>query len=155
MSLKSHDFYMNLALEQAKEAEKNNEVPIGAIIVDGEGNVIASARNERLETNQTDAHAEMIAIKKANEVLGTWILDSCSIYVTIEPCPMCAGAIIQSRMRNLVYGATDPKAGSHVSVLSLFSGNFNHKVEVTSGIKEKECSEIITNFFRQLRNGKK
>ena len=150
---KNHEYYMGLALEQAKEAAKNNEVPIGAVIVH-DGEVIALSRNNRVETNKTASHAEMIVIEQANKVLKSWRLDTCTMYVTIEPCPMCAGTIIQSRMKNLVYGATDPKAGSHQSVVNLFDKTFNHKVNVTSGVMEKECSEILTNFFKNLRSNK-
>lgn len=151
---KNHEYFMKIALEQANEAALNNEVPIGAVIVK-DNQVIAMARNERVESNKTMAHAEMIAIQKANEILGSWRLDSCSIYVTIEPCPMCAGAIIQSRISKVVYGAKDPKAGSHISIVDLFNKKFNHKVEVENGILEKECSEIITNFFKKIRKEKK
>ena len=152
--ISNHEHFMRLALKQAEEASKNNEVPIGAVIVK-DNQVIAVARNERVETNKTMAHAEMIAIEKANEVLGSWRLDSCSIYVTIEPCPMCAGAIIQSRISNVIYGAKDPKAGSHISIVDLFNKKFNHRVEIINGILEKECSEIIRDFFRKIRKGKK
>jgi tRNA(adenine34) deaminase len=145
---------MNLALEQAAEASLNNEVPIGAIIIKDD-KVIAVARNERVETNKTTSHAEIIAIEKANKLLKSWRLDSCSIYVTIEPCPMCAGAIIQSRISNVIYGAKDPKAGSHTSIVQLFDKSFNHRVEVTSGILENECSEIISSFFQKIRKSKK
>ncbi|AIO18202.1 tRNA-specific adenosine deaminase [Candidatus Izimaplasma bacterium HR1] len=150
----SHEYYMNLALEQAAEASLNNEVPIGAIIIKDD-KVIAVARNERVETNKTTSHAEIIAIEKANKLLKSWRLDSCSIYVTIEPCPMCAGAIIQSRISNVIYGAKDPKAGSHTSIVQLFDKSFNHRVEVTSGILENECSEIISSFFQKIRKSKK
>ncbi len=150
---KNHDYYMSIALQQANEAALNNEVPIGAVIVKDD-QVIAVARNERVESNKTMAHAEMIAIEKANTILGSWRLDSCSIYVTIEPCPMCAGTIIQSRIGNVIYGAKDPKAGSHTSVVNLFEKSFNHKVNITSGIMEKECSEIISEFFRNIRRMK-
>jgi tRNA(adenine34) deaminase len=145
---------MGLALKQAEEAALMKEVPIGAVIVK-DNQVIAVARNERVESNKTTSHAEMIAIEKANKILGSWRLDSCSIYVTIEPCPMCAGTIIQSRISNVIYGAKDQKAGSHTSIVNLFDKNFNHKVNVTSGILENECSEIITNFFKNIRQEKK
>jgi len=146
----SHQKYMRIALEQAEEAYKHDEVPIGAVIVK-DGVVIAVARNEREEFNKAIAHAEILAIEKANKALGSWRLDSCSIYVTIEPCPMCAGAIIQSRIANLYYGASDPKSGSHQSIINLFDKPYNHKVNITSGILEKECGSIMTKFFRELR----
>lgn len=151
--LDTHKHFMSLALEQAKEAALNNEVPIGAVIVK-DGKVVAVARNERVETDKTTAHAEIIAIEKANKILGSWRLDSCSIYVTIEPCPMCAGAIIQSRISNVYYGAKDPKAGSHTSIVRLFEKPFNHKVNVIGGIFEKECREIISSFFKKIRKSK-
>ena len=151
---KSHDYYMGLALEQAQEALLYDEVPIGAIIIK-DGEIIAVARNEREETNKATSHAEIIAIEKANEKLKSWRLDTCTMYVTIEPCPMCAGAIIQSRIQNVIYGAKDLKAGSHESIVRLFDKSFNHKVNIIGGIMEKECSEILTNFFRNLRSKKK
>ena len=145
---------MGIALEQAKEAALHDEVPIGAIIVK-DGEVIALSRNERVETNKTTSHAEIIAIEKANIALNSWRLDTCSMYVTIEPCPMCAGTIIQSRIEKLVYGADDPKAGSHKSIVRLFDKSFNHKVEIVEGILKEECSEIVTSFFRKIRSKKK
>jgi tRNA(adenine34) deaminase len=141
---------MRLALEQAQEAYDNGEVPIGAIIVCND-NIVAVARNEREESNQTIAHAEVLAIQKANEKLGSWRLDSCTMYVTIEPCPMCAGSIIQSRLKEVYYGATDQKAGSHKSITNLFDQPYNHQVNVIGGILEKECREIMTSFFQKLR----
>lgn len=149
-----HEHFMRIALKQAEEAATHNEVPIGAVIVKDD-QVIAVARNERVESNKTMSHAEMIAIEKANKVLGSWRLDTCSIYVTIEPCPMCAGAIIQSRISNVIYGARDSKAGSHESVVSLFDKKFNHRVNVQSGVLEEECSNIISDFFKKLRQSKK
>ena len=148
--MKSHNYYMSLALNQAKEAYEQGEVPIGAVIVH-EGKVIAVARNEREELNQAIAHAEVLAIQKANKVLNSWRLDTCTMYVTIEPCPMCAGSIIQSRIKNIYYGAKDQKSGSHTSVINLFDQPFNHQVNVHGGILEKECSEIMTSFFQKLR----
>lgn len=151
---KSHEYYMRIALEQAQEALLNNEVPIGAIIVN-DGEIIAVARNEREETNKATSHAEIIAIEKANSKLKSWRLDTCTMYVTIEPCPMCAGAIIQSRMKTVIYGAKDLKAGSHESIVRLFDKPFNHKVEIISGVLQAECSQILTNFFKELRSKKK
>ncbi len=148
----NHKKYMKMALKQAKKALKKKEVPIGAIIV-RDGKVIAKTHNLREKTNRTTAHAEILAIEKANKVLKSWRLDSCILYVTVEPCPMCAGAIIQSRISHVVYGAKDLKAGSHESVVDLFDKPFNHSVQVTSGIMEEECSEIITGFFKKLRKG--
>ena len=133
-----------------KSAFKKNEVPIGAVIV-RDNKVIAKAHNLRVKNNLTTSHAEILAIEKANKKLKSWRLDSCTLYVTIEPCPMCAGAIIQSRMKEVVYGARDLKAGAHASVLNLFELPFNHKVNVQFGVLEEECSNIISNFFKKLR----
>ncbi len=144
---------MNKALELAKEAYVNNEVPVGAIIVKDD-QIIAVAHNEREETNDATAHAELLAIKRANQKLDSWRLDSCTMYVTMEPCPMCAGAIIQSRIKELVYGASDPKSGSHHSIVELFDKPFNHKVKISNGILKEECGEILTKFFQEVRKNK-
>ena len=141
---------MGLALEEARKAYSELEVPIGAIIV-CDGEVIARAHNTREATNQAVNHAEIIAIKQANEKLNSWRLDRCTLYVTIEPCPMCAGAIIQSRIKRVVYGASDYKAGAHQSKLNMFDIEFNHKVEVENGILEKESQQLMKNFFKDLR----
>jgi len=146
----THEDYMRLALLEAEKARKAGEVPVGAVIVK-DGLVIAKTHNLREVKNSALAHAEILAINKANEVLNSWRLDSCSMYVTIEPCPMCAGAIIQSRIKEVFYGAKDYKSGSHESIVDLFDKPFNHKVHVTSGILEKECAEIMSGFFRELR----
>lgn len=147
----NHEQYMKIALEEAQKAFDKNEVPIGAIIVKN-GKVIARAHNTREQDQSSLAHAEILAIQRANETLQSWRLDSCSLYVTIEPCQMCSGAIIQSRIENVYYGATDLKSGAHKSILNLFEYPFNHKVNVESGILENECSKIMTTFFKQLRN---
>ena len=139
-----------MALKEAKKAMKKNEVPIGAVIVCND-KVIAKAHNMREKHNLATSHAEILAIQKANKKLKSWRLDSCTLYVTIEPCPMCAGAIIQSRLKNVVYGANDLKAGAHSSVLNLFDYSFNHKVNVESGVMEEESADIISNFFKRLR----
>ena len=144
---------MKLALKQAQKAFKKNEVPVGAVIV-RDDKVIAKAHNLRKKSQKTIAHAEMLAIEQANKKLKSWRLDSCTLYVTIEPCPMCAGTIIQSRIKTVVYGAKDLKAGSVESVTNLFDKNFNHKVEVVSGVMEDEAGSIITKFFKKLRNSK-
>lgn len=141
---------MKLALKEAKKAMKKNEVPIGAVIV-RDNKVIAKAHNMREKHKLATSHAEILAIQKANKKLKSWRLDSCTLYVTIEPCPMCAGAIIQSRIDKLIYGAKDSKAGAHSSVLNLFEHSFNHKVSVEFGIMEKDCANIISKFFKKLR----
>ncbi|MBN2604245.1 MAG: nucleoside deaminase, partial [Bacilli bacterium] len=107
--------------------------------------------NLREKSKLATGHAEILAIQKANKKLKSWRLDSCTLYVTIEPCPMCAGAIIQSRMKNIVYGATDAKSGSHTSVVNLFELPFNHQVIIEKGVLEKECSQIVTDFFKEIR----
>ncbi|MDD4189123.1 MAG: tRNA adenosine(34) deaminase TadA [Eubacteriales bacterium] len=146
-----YEYYMRSALAEAKMAFADGESPIGAVIVlDGE--IIASAHNMRETKNDATSHAEITAIRKAGKKLGSWRLENCDIYVTLEPCAMCAGAIIQSRIRTLCYGAADPKAGAAGSVIDLLGDKiFNHKVEVVSGILETESAEILKQFFRRLR----
>lgn len=147
--------FMNLAIAEAQKAEKINEVPIGAIIV-CDNQVIASGHNVRETTQAALSHAELIVINKANKVLNNWRLEDCTLYVTLEPCPMCAGAMIQSRLKRVVFGAFDPKAGCGGSLLNLLSDNpFNHEVEIRSGVLEEECSKLLTDFFKKLRANKK
>lgn len=146
--------FMLLAMQEAKKAETLGEVPIGAIVtLDDE--VIAAAFNLRESLQTTASHAEMLAIDKANEKVGSWRLEDCTLYVTLEPCPMCAGTILQSRIKRVVYGAKDPKAGCAGSLLNLLDDNrFNHVVDVTSGVLEEPCGELLRNFFRNLRKSK-
>ena len=146
-----HEMYMREALKEAQQAYDKTEVPVGAVIV-YEGEIIARAHNLREGLQLTKAHAEMLAIEKANEHIGSWRLDDCSIYITLEPCPRCAGAIIQSRIKNLYFGTRDYKNGVLASGVNLFEGNFSHKVDVTGGVLEEENSKLIKNFFRALRN---
>jgi tRNA(adenine34) deaminase len=150
-----HENYMLLAIEEAKKAEALEEVPIGAVVI-FEGQVIGRGYNLR-ETNQDPlAHAEISAIHEAAKHLGSWRLERCTLYVTLEPCPMCAGAILQSRIPTLVYGTTDPKAGCVGSLYNLLQDNrFNHQTEMIRGIRQDECSQMLSNFFRQLREQKK
>jgi tRNA(adenine34) deaminase len=144
-------YYMQLAIEEAKKAEKLGEVPIGAVIV-YKGEVIATGHNLREQLQATHAHAEMVAIEKANAYLNSWRLDGCTLYVTLEPCPMCAGAIVQARIRHVVYGARDPKAGCCGSIMNLLENEaFNHKVHVTSGVMADECGHLLSHFFQILR----
>ena len=150
----NHEYFMKIALEEAHKAYEKNEVPIGAIIVKN-GEVIARAHNTRECDQSALAHAEMIAIQRANDALESWRLDSCTLYVTIEPCPMCAGAIVQSRIKNVIYGAQDIKSGAHQSVTNIFDLKLNHKVKVESGLMEEECGNIITEFFREKRKKNK
>ena len=151
--IKDDAYFMRLALKEAKKAALKDEVPVGAIIVLGD-KVISKAYNKRVEKEQTHAHAEMLAIEKANKKLGSWRLEDCKLYVTLEPCPMCAGAIIQSRIKTLYYGAKDPKGGVAGSVINLFDVKFNHHVEAIGGILEEDCAKELKNFFKNLRNQK-
>ncbi len=153
MANKDDAYYMGLALKEAKKATLNNEVPVGAVIVLGD-KVIAKAYNRRVEKEQTHAHAEMLAIQKANKKVGSWRLEDCKLYVTLEPCPMCAGAIIQSRIKTVYYGAKDPKSGVAGSLINLFDIKFNHQVEVFGGILEEACSTELKQFFKNLRQAK-
>lgn len=147
--------YMLQAIEAAKKAEKLGEVPIGAVIV-YEDEVIASGYNVRETSQHTLSHAELMAIREANEKIGSWRLEDCTLYVTLEPCPMCAGAIVQSRIKRVVYGAADPKAGCAGTLMNLLQEDrFNHQAEVTTGILETTCSNLLTDFFRTLREQKK
>ena len=149
--MKSPEYYMNLALKEAQKAVLEDEVPIGAIIV-CDGKVIARAHNKRDGKNLTYAHAEMLAIEKANKKLGSWRMPECDLYVTLEPCIMCMGAIIQSRIRNIYYGAKDPKGGAVISSINVLEAkNINHHPNVIGGIKEEECSQIISNYFKNKR----
>ncbi|WP_018923319.1 tRNA adenosine(34) deaminase TadA [Salsuginibacillus kocurii] len=148
-------YFMEQALAEAKKAEEIGEVPIGAVVVK-DGRVIATAHNLRESKQQATAHAEVLAIEQASLETGFWRLDDCALYVTLEPCPMCAGAILQSRISKLVYGAKDPKAGCVHSLYSLLEDpRFNHQVEVIAGVNEEECGERLTQFFRQLRANKR
>ena len=144
--------YMELALNEAKKAYKIEEIPVGAIIVK-DGKVISRAYNQKEIKNNPIAHAEILAIERASKKLGRWRLDDCDLYVTLEPCPMCAGAIIQARLKNLYIGTMDPKSGACGSVLDLSKDfPFNHKVNTIVGIKKLECEKILKDFFKQLRN---
>lgn len=152
--LSLNDKFMRLALKEAKKAYAKGEVPIGAVIV-YQGKVIGRGHNER-ETKQNSLyHAEIIAIQKACKKIGLWRLEDCVIYVTIEPCPMCSGAIIQSRIPYLYYGAKDLKTGCADSVLDLFSYPFHHTVHVTGGVLAEEASALMKDFFVEIRQQKK
>lgn len=142
--------YMKEALKQAKKAYALGEVPIGCVIVH-EGKIIGRGYNRRNTDKNTLAHAEITAINKASKVIGDWRLEECTLYVTLEPCPMCAGAILNARIPRVVYGAKDPKAGACGGVCDLFAMPFNHHPEMVSGIREEECAGLLTDFFRDLR----
>ena len=143
--------FMKIAIEQAKEAAKKGEVPVGAVIVK-DGKIIAAARNRREEKQNALSHAEIEAINAACMILNTWRLDECDLYVTLEPCPMCAGAIINARIRTLIFGAYDYKAGSIDSVVRLCDYPYNHKPEIYGGIMEDECLSDLQDFFRGVRD---
>ena len=142
--------YMREAVRQAKKAAALKEVPIGCVIVHDEA-IIARGYNRRTIDKNVLAHAEIIAIRKACRKIGDWRLEDCTMYVTLEPCPMCAGAIINARIPRVVYGASDRKCGAVNSVCSLFSMEFNHHPQVESGVREAECGALLTEFFRSLR----
>ncbi len=142
--------YMALALELAKEAAAEGEVPVGCIIVDGD-RIVGRGRNRREKAKNALCHAELEAIDEACRTLGGWRLWRCTMYVTLEPCPMCTGAIINARLPRLVYGASDLKAGSCGSLVNLFDFPYNSKPEVTRGIMEEDCREVLRDFFRNLR----
>ena len=142
--------YMSLALDQARLAASLGETPIGAVLV-WEGQVVASAYNRRELDRLATAHAELLAINEACRMLGGWRLHKATLYVTLEPCPMCAGAIINARIKRVVYGASDRKAGCCGSVLDLFREPFNHHPEVTGGVLAEESAALLSHFFKQLR----
>ena len=145
-----HEFYMQQALELAREAAEAGEVPVGCVIV-RDGQVVGRGRNRREEKQQVYSHAEMEAIAQANARLGTWRLDDCTLYVTLEPCPMCAGAILNARIGRVYYGARDREMGACGGVLNLFMEDFPHRPALVGGVLAEECREALTEFFRQMR----
>ena len=150
----SEEKYMREAVRQAKKAAALNEVPIGCVIVH-EGKIIGRGYNRRMTDHSVLAHAEIIAIKKACRKMGDWRLEDCTIYITLEPCPMCAGAIVQARIPKAVIGCMNPKAGCAGSVLNLLQEDgFNHQVEIEVGMMGEECSQMLKDFFRSLRKKK-
>ena len=142
---------MKYALKEAKKAYEIGEIPVGCVIVYND-KIIARAYNKRENNNISTAHAEILAINKSCKKLNSWRLEDCDIYITLEPCAMCAGAIIQSRIKNCYYGAYDYRFGAHKSIINLFDVKFNHNVNIYGGILEDECSKIIKDFFKELRN---
>ncbi len=149
------EMYMKLALEEAKKAYELGEIPIGAVLV-YEGNVVAQNHNRREIDLDATAHAEILVIRKACESLGRWRLTGCTLYVTIEPCSMCAGAIVNSRISRVVYGSSDYKGGGVESLFNILSHpGLNHEPKVTAGIKEEECSQLMKAFFKERRFEKK
>ena len=145
-----HEEYMRQALDLAREAAAAGEVPVGCVIV-RDGAVVGRGRNRREERQAAWSHAEMEAMAEANRTLGTWRLDGCTLYVTLEPCPMCAGGIINARVDTVRYGTRDDKAGACGSVLNLFEERFNHHPRLYRGPLERECQEILQDFFQGLR----
>ncbi|QNM04578.1 tRNA adenosine(34) deaminase TadA [Qiania dongpingensis] len=146
------EYYMKEAIKQAKKAFSIGEVPIGCVIVK-EDKIIARGYNRRTADKNTLAHAELQAIKKASKKLGDWRLEGCTMYVTLEPCQMCSGALVQARMSEVVIGCMNPKAGCAGSILNLLEmPEFNHQVKVTRGVMEEECSKLLKDFFKGLRS---
>ena len=151
--LEQDETYMRLALDLAEEAAQAGEVPVGCVITLGD-RVVGRGRNRREGDKTALAHAELEAIAQACRTLGGWRLWQCTLYVTLEPCPMCAGAIINARIPRVVYGAADPKAGSCGSVTNLFELPYNHAPELTAGVLEPDCAAILKTFFRDLRQSR-
>lgn len=149
--MKTEKDFMKIALEEASLAYTEDEVPVGALLVQ-EGCIIARAHNSPIADNDPSAHAEMLVLRKAAKELGNYRLTDCELYVTLEPCIMCAGAIVQARLARVIFGASDPKCGAVGSLYNVLADNrLNHQVSVTKGILEKECKEILSRFFRQKR----
>ena len=149
--MKNDKKYMELAFKEAEKALEMDEVPIGAVVVK-DGEVIGRGYNLREKEQDPTAHAEIIAIREAAQNLGSWRLESCEIFVTLEPCPMCTGAMIQARIKRLVYAASDPKGGTAGSLYNLADDNrFNHQIEVKKGIMAEKSSKMLKNFFKNLR----
>ena len=154
MAEHDQEYYMKEAIRQAKKAAAIGEVPIGCVIV-YEGAIIARGYNRRKTDKNTLAHAELQAIRRASKKLGDWRLEGCTMYITLEPCQMCAGAIVQARVRRVVVGSMNPKAGCAGSILNLLQmPQFNHQVELTTGVLGEECSAMLSGFFRELREKK-
>jgi tRNA(adenine34) deaminase len=148
------EHFMQIALKEAKKAYDQGEVPVGCIIVAGD-EIIARAHNTRQNNHDPLGHAEVKAIQKAAKKRNAWILDDCELYVTLEPCLMCAGVILQSRIKRVVFGAFEPKFGVLGSTINIYeAATFNHQVEVKSGVLEEKCSSLMKNFFKELRNNK-
>lgn len=151
----AHEYWMRYAIAEARKAEALGEVPIGAIVVH-QDQIIGRGYNLRETTLDSTAHAEMVAIREASQALKSWRLLDCRLYVTLEPCPMCAGAMVQSRVPLTIYGTPDPKAGCAGTLMNLLEEpRFNHRTEVIQGVLQEECAELLTSFFRRLRRKSK
>jgi len=146
------EHYMLIALELAKDARADGEAPVGCVVVDAKGNVIGRGRNRREKNKLSTAHAEIEAIEDACKTVGDWRLPDCSLYVTLEPCPMCAGAIIMSRIGKLFYGAREELTGSCGSIINLFMESYGQSTQVVGDILANQCGELLTGFFRNLRS---
>lgn len=146
-------YYIKEALKEAKKAYSIGEIPVGCVIVYND-KIIARGYNKREKNQQAIDHAEIMAIRKASKKIGSWRLDDCKMYITLEPCVMCSGAIIQSRIKEVIYGAYDYRFGCHKSITNIFDLKFNHTVNIKGGVLEEECSNIIKKFFQELRENK-
>ena len=149
--MRDHEYYMSIALSLAKEAGADGEAPVGSVVVDVNGAVIGRGRNRREKAKSALAHAELEAIEDACNTLSDWRLSDCTLYVTLEPCPMCAGAIIMSRIGKVFYGAKDELTGSCGSVINLFMEQYGQSTQIVGGVLANDCSEILTTFFKTLR----
>lgn len=150
--LENHQYWMNQAIILAKQAGNKGDIPVGVVIVDNNNNLIAGAHNQKERKQSAIAHAEILAIAQANRKLGTWRLDNCRLYVTLEPCPMCIGAIIHARIKTLIYGVDDFKTGSVRTILNIpDSAASNHSLEVIAGINASACRDLLQSWFNQLR----
>ena len=150
----SKEFFMKEALKEAKKAYKKEEIPVGAVVVK-EGKIIARGHNLKETKNSSISHAEILAIEKANKKLNAWRLENCEMYITLEPCMMCMGAIINSRIKKIYIGTLDPKTGACESVINIENYKFNHVVEIETGILQKDCEYILKDFFKMLRAKKR
>lgn len=147
----SHTEWMQIALDEARSAQQHGDVPVGAVVVK-DGRMVAARHNERELTNDPTAHAEVLALRDAAEVLGSWRLEGCSLYVTLEPCVMCGGALVNSRIHKVIYGAADEKAGACLSLYNVADDpRLNHQLELVPGILADECSQILLDFFQSVR----
>jgi len=154
MASTTDESYLRAAIDEALAAERDGEVPVGAVVV-YEGAIVGRGNNRVLRDNDPTAHAEIVAMRAAGQALGNYRLENCTLYVTLEPCAMCAGAILHARIKRLVYAATDPKAGACGSVLSVMNHpQLNHKAEVEAGLLADECGALLTNFFRARRQAR-
>ena len=149
-TLQEHERFMRIALDLAREAAQAGEIPVGALVVRN-GEILSQARNEREERSDISAHAEILALRRAGEKLGHWALPGCTLYVTLEPCPMCAGAIINSRIPTVVFGARDELTGSCGSVINLFEERYGHRPAVFGSVRAEESARLLKDFFREKR----